>query len=290
MAGSIKKLKLEISKSKISNSNLISAAWASASTYRNSDRRGGANGGRVSLEPQINWEVNNPSKLKKTINALSKIKNDFDKSKKSVSLADLIVLGGSVGIENAAKKGGSKIEVPFSPGRGDATQTQTDVNSFNLLEPQADGFRNYQNNKKSITSTEEKLLDKANLMGLTAPEMTVLIGGLRVLDTNFDNSNVGVFTKKKGSLTNDFFINLLDMKTTWKEVDKKEQFFIGKDRKTGKEKWKASRVDLIFGSNSQLRALAEVYACSDSKPKFLADFTKAWTKVMDSDRFDLKLN
>ena len=286
----IKKLKLEISKSKISNSNLISAAWASASTYRNSDRRGGANGGRVSLEPQINWEVNNPSKLKKTINALSKIKNDFDKSKKSVSLADLIVLGGSVGIENAAKKGGSKIEVPFSPGRGDATQNQTDVNSFNLLEPQADGFRNYQNNKKSITSTEEKLLDKANLMGLTAPEMTVLIGGLRVLDTNFDNSNVGVFTKKKGTLTNDFFINLLDMKTTWKEVDKKEQFFIGKDRKTGKEKWKASRVDLIFGSNSQLRALAEVYACSDSKPKFLADFTKAWTKVMDSDRFDLKLN
>ena len=286
----IKKLKLEISKSKISNSNLISAAWASASTYRNSDRRGGANGGRVSLEPQINWEVNNPSKLKKTINALNKIKNDFDKSKKSVSLADLIVLGGSVGIENAAKKGGSKIEVPFSPGRGDATQNQTDVNSFNLLEPQADGFRNYQNNKKSITSTEEKLLDKANLMGLTAPEMTVLIGGLRVLDTNFDNSNVGVFTKKKGTLTNDFFINLLDMKTTWKEVDKKEQFFIGKDRKTGKEKWKASRVDLIFGSNSQLRALAEVYACSDSKPKFLADFTKAWTKVMDSDRFDLKLN
>ena len=286
----IKKLKLKISKSKISNSNLISAAWASASTYRNSDRRGGANGGRVSLEPQINWEVNNPSKLKKTINALSKIKNDFDKSKKSVSLADLIVLGGSVGIENAAKKGGSKIEVPFSPGRGDATQNQTDVNSFNLLEPQADGFRNYQNNKKSITSTEEKLLDKANLMGLTAPEMTVLIGGLRVLDTNFDNSNVGVFTKKKGTLTNDFFINLLDMKTTWKEVDKKEQFFIGKDRKTGKEKWKASRVDLIFGSNSQLRALAEVYACSDSKPKFLADFTKAWTKVMDSDRFDLKLN
>ncbi len=286
----IKKLKLEISKSKISNSNLISAAWASASTYRNSDRRGGANGGRVSLEPQINWQVNNPSKLKKTINALSKIKNDFDKSKKSVSLADLIVLGGSVGIENAAKKGGSKIEVPFSPGRGDATQNQTDVNSFNLLEPQADGFRNYQNNKKSITSTEEKLLDKANLMGLTAPEMTVLIGGLRVLDTNFDNSNVGVFTKKKGTLTNDFFINLLDMKTTWKEVDKKEQFFIGKDRKTGKEKWKASRVDLIFGSNSQLRALAEVYACSDSKPKFLADFTKAWTKVMDSDRFDLKLN
>ena len=286
----IKKLKLEISKSKISNSNLISAAWASASTYRNSDRRGGANGGRVSLEPQINWEVNNPSKLKKTINALIKIKNDFDKSKKSVSLADLIVLGGSVGIENAAKKGGSKIEVPFSPGRGDATQNQTDVNSFNLLEPQADGFRNYQNNKKSITSTEEKLLDKANLMGLTAPEMTVLIGGLRVLDTNFDNSNVGVFTKKKGTLTNDFFINLLDMKTTWKEVDKKEQFFIGKDRKTGKEKWKASRVDLIFGSNSQLRALAEVYACSDSKPKFLADFTKAWTKVMDSDRFDLKLN
>ena len=199
-------------------------------------------------------------------------------------------MGGSVGIENAAKKGGSKIEVPFSPGRGDATQNQTDVNSFNLLEPQADGFRNYQNNKKSITSTEEKLLDKANLMGLTAPEMTVLIGGLRVLDTNFDNSNVGVFTKKKGTLTNDFFINLLDMKTTWKEVDKKEQFFIGKDRKTGKEKWKASRVDLIFGSNSQLRALAEVYACSDSKPKFLADFTKAWTKVMDSDRFDLKLN
>ena len=286
----IKKLKLKISKSKISNSNLISAAWASASTYRNSDRRGGANGARVSLEPQINWEVNNPSKLKKTINALNKIKNEFDKGKKSVSLADLIVLGGSVGIENAAKKGGSKIEVPFSPGRGDALQSQTDINSFNLLEPQADGFRNYLSNKKSITSAEEKLLDKANLMGLTAPEMTVLMGGLRVLDTNFDNSNIGVLTKKKGSLTNDFFINLLDMKTTWKEVDKKEELFVGRDRKSGKEKWKASRVDLIFGSNSQLRALAEVYACSDSKPKFLADFTKAWTKVMDSDRFDLKLN
>ena len=205
-------------------------------------------------------------------------------------MADLIVLAGGVGVEMAAKKAGHKIKVPFSPGRGDARQEQTDVNSFGLLEPQADRFRNYLNGGKSIVSAEEKLIDKAQLMGLTAPEMTALIGGMRVLDTNFDNSKHGVFTKKPGSLTNDYFTNLLDMNTTWEETDKSEQTFVGKDRKTKKVKWKGTRVDLIFGSNSQLRAIAEVYACDDSQDKFVVDFVAAWAKVMNADRFDLKLN
>ena len=205
-------------------------------------------------------------------------------------MADLIVLAGGVGVEMAAKKAGHKVKVPFSPGRGDARQDQTDVNSFGLLEPQADGFRNYLNGGKSFVSAEEKLIDKAQLMGLTAPEMTVLIGGMRVLNTNFDNSIHGIFTKKPGVLTNDYFTNLLDMNITWKETDKSEQTFVGKDRKTQKTKWKATRVDLIFGSNSQLRALAEVYACEDSSEKFVKDFVAAWVKVMNSDRFDLKLN
>jgi len=234
--------------------------------------------------------VNNPKKLEKILKKLSSIKNKFDTKKKSVSMADLIVLAGNVGIEIAAKKAGHKVNVPFSPGRGDARQNQTDIHSFNLLEPQADGFRNYLNGGASIVSAEEKLVDKAQLMGLTAPEMTVLIGGMRVLDTNYDNSEYGVFTNKPGSLTNDYFVNLLDMNTTWKEEDKSEQTFVGKDRKTQKNKWKATRVDLIFGSNSQLRALAEVYACEDSKAKFVKDFISAWVKVMNSDRFDLKLN
>ena len=237
-----------------------------------------------------NWKVNNPTKLSKVISTLKKSKNKFDGKKKSVSMADLIVLAGGVGIEMAAKKAGHKINVPFSAGRGDARQDQTDINSFGLLEPQADGFRNYLNGGESNVSAEEKLVDKSQLMGLSAPEMTVLIGGMRVLDTNFDNSKLGVFTKKTGMLTNDYFINLLDMNTTWKETDKSEQEFVGSDRKTKKIKWKGTRVDLIFGSNSQLRALAEVYACEDSQDKFIKDFVAAWVKVMNADRFDLKLN
>ena len=283
-------MKKQILKSKISISDLVSTAWASASTFRGSDKRGGANGARIMLEPQKNWKVNNPEKLSSIIKSLSKIKNNLDSKKKSVSMADLIVLAGGVGIEMAAKKAGHKIKVPFSTGRGDARQDQTDVNSFGLLEPQADGFRNYLNGGKSIVSAEEKLIDKAQLMGLTAPEMTVLVGGMRVLNTNFDNSIHGVFTKKPGVLTNDYFTNLLDMNTTWKETDKSEQTFVGLDRKTKKTKWKGTRVDLIFGSNSQLRALAEVYACEDSQDKFVADFIAAWVKVMNADRFDLGLN
>ena len=242
------------------------------------------------LEPQRSWKVNNPKKLSKVIKALQKIKKKFDNKKKSVSMADLIVLGGNVGIEIAAKKAGQKIQVPFSPGRGDARQDQTDINSFGLLEPQADGFRNYLKKGKSNVSAEEKLIDKAQLMGLTGPEMTVLIGGMRVLNTNFDSSKFGIFTKKPETLTNDYFINLLDMNITWNEVDEKEQLFEGKDRKTHKTKWNGTRVDLIFGSNSQLRAIAEVYACEDSEKKFVNDFVKAWSKVMNLDRFDKKLN
>ncbi len=292
----IENLKKKISKSGLSISQLVITAWASASTFRGSDKRGGANGARIALEPQKEWEVNNPSKLSSVIRTYNKIKKGFDTKIKSVTLADLIVLGGSVGIENAAKKAGNKIKVPFKPGRGDAIQEQTDVNSFKLLEPIADGFRNYlklnahgYTNGKSVptTSAEEMLIDKSQLLGLTGPEMTVLIGGMRVLNTNYDGSDYGVFTKKPGALTNDFFVNLLDMKTTWKEVDKEEQFFEGIDRKTKRVKWKATRADLIFGSNSQLRALSEVYATDDSNEKFLKDFVSAWTKVMNLDRFDL---
>ena len=289
-------LKKKILTSGLSISQLVSTAWASASTFRGSDKRGGANGARIALYPQKNWKVNNPSKLSKVIKTLNKIKKGFDKKNKFVSLADLIVLGGSVGIEKAAKKAGRKIKVPFKAGRGDANQEQTDINSFNLLEPLADGFRNYvklnangYSNGKSVPtiSSEELLIDKAQLLGLTGPEMTVLIGGMRVLDTNYDGSDFGVFTKKPGALTNDFFINLLDMRTTWKEIDKEEQFFEGLDRKTKKVKWKATRADLIFGSNSQLRALSEVYATDDASEKFINDFVSAWTKVMNLDRFDL---
>ena len=283
-------LKLKILKSKLSISDLVSTAWASASTFRGSDKRGGANGARIMLEPQKNWKVNNPKKLSKVINDLKKIKKQFDSKKKSVSMADLIVLAGGVGIEMAAKKAGHKTNVPFSAGRGDARQDQTDIHSFGLLETQADGFRNYLNGGVSNVSAEEKLIDKTNLMGLTAPEMTALIGGMRVLDTNYDGSKHGVFTNKPGVLTNDYFINLLDMNTTWKEIGKSEQTFEGLDRKTKKIKWKGTRVDLIFGSNSQLRALAEVYACDDSQDKFVKDFISAWVKVMNADRFDLKLN
>ncbi len=286
----IKDLKLKIIKSKISISDLVFTAWASASTFRGSDKRGGANGARILLEPQKNWKVNNPQKIKKVIVSLKKIKNKFDTKNKNISMADLIVLAGNVGIELAAKKAGHNINVPFAPGRGDARQDQTDVHSFGLLEPQADGFRNYLKNFSNNISAEEKLIDKAKLMGLTAPEMTVLIGGMRVLDTNYDGSKLGVFTNKPGTLSNDYFVNLLDLGITWKETDKSEQEFLGTDRKTKKIKWKGTRVDLILGSNSQLRALAEVYACEDSETKFINDFISAWVKVMNADRFDLKLN
>ena len=283
----IETLKTKIIKSGLTASQLVTTAWASASTFRSSDKRGGANGARIKLQPQKDWEANNPKELSKIIKIYEKIKNGFDKKNKSVSVADLIILGGSVGIEQAAKKAGKKIKVPFTSGRGDATQDQTDIHSFGLLEPRADGFRNFSKGKYSI-SAEEMLLDRANLMKLTAPEMTVLIGGMRVLNANYNSSKHGVFTKKPGSLNNDFFINLLDMNTTWKEVSEEEELFEGKDRKTGKIKWSGTRVDLIFGSNSQLRALAEVYACEDSKDKFLIDFVAAWVKVMNLDRFDLK--
>jgi len=280
-------LKAKILKSGLSISQLVSIAWASASTFRGADKRGGANGARIRLEPQKNWEVNNPSELSKVLKTLGKIQKGFNTKSKTVSLADLIVLGGSVGIEKAAKNADQKISVPFTQGRGDASQDQTDTHSFGLLEPKADGFRNYLINKSTV-SAEEMLVDRTQLMKLTAPEMTVLVGGMRVLSTNFDNSKHGVFTKKPETLTNDFFVNLLNMNTTWKEVSKEEDLFEGRDRKTNKVKWTGTRVDLIFGSNSQLRAIAEVYACEDSKPKFLADFISAWTKVMNLDRFDLK--
>tara|TARA_Y100001970_G_C14170241_1_gene823719 strand:- start:646 stop:1749 length:1104 start_codon:yes stop_codon:yes gene_type:complete len=286
-------LKTQILKSGLSISQLVSTAWASASTFRSSDKRGGANGARIRLEPQKNWEVNNPSQLSKVIRSLEKIKKKFDTKNKSVSLADLIILGGNIAIEKAAKKAGHNIKVPFVPGRVDASQEQTDVYSFSLLEPKADGFRNYMiaktngSSNKPTVSAEEMLVDKAQLMKLTAPEMTVLVGGMRVLNTNFDKSNHGIFTKNTEKLTNDFFINLLDMRTTWKEIDSDEQLFKGRERKSNKVKWTASRVDLIFGSNSQLRAIAEVYAEEDSKNKFVKDFVAAWTKVMNLDRFDL---
>ena len=283
----INALKAKILKSGLSISQLVSTAWASASTFRGSDKRGGANGARIRLAPQKDWEVNNPSELSKVLKTLEKIQKGFNTKSKTVSLADLIVLGGCAGIEKAAKNAGQKIKVPFTPGRGDASQDQTDIHSIGLLEPKADGFRNYLKTKYTI-SAEEMLIDRAQLMKLTAPEMTVLVGGMRVLSTNFDKSKHGVFTKKPETLTNDFFVNLLDMSTTWKEVSKEEDLFEGRDRKTNKVKWTGTRVDLIFGSNSQLRAIAEVYACEDSKPKFLADFISAWTKVMNLDRFDLK--
>jgi len=282
----IQTLKTKILKSGLSIAELVSTAWSSASTFRASDKRGGANGARLTLEPQKNWKVNNPEQLSKVFKVLEKIQKGFNLKKKRVSIADLIVLGGSVGIEKAAKSAGKKINVPFIPGRGDATQEQTDVHSFGLLEPQADGFRNYEKGEYSL-SAEEMLIDRANLMKLTAPEMTVLLGGMRVLSTNFDNSNNGVFTKTPGKLTNDFFVNLLDMNTTWKEISNKENLFEGRDRKTGKIRWLGTRADLIIGSNSQLRAIAEVYACEDSQDKFLEDFISAWTKVMNSDRFDI---
>lgn len=282
-------LKGEILASDLSVSELVSTAWASASTYRNSDKRGGANGARICLAPQKDWEVNNPVQLVKVLETLEGIQKEFNNAqsgKKQVSMADLIVLGGCAGIEKAAKNAGSEVVVPFTAGRADATQEQTDVESFAVLEPNADGFRNYKQAKHTI-SAEEMLIDKSQLLTLTAPQMTVLLGGLRVLDANFNQSQHGVFTNSPESLTNDFFVNLIDFKTTWKATSESDNVFEGRDRITGELKWVGTRADLIFGSNSELRALAEVYACDDAKERFVKDFVTAWDKVMNLDRFEL---
>ncbi len=280
-------LKEKLANSGLSVSQLVSTAWASASTYRGSDMRGGANGARLRLAPQKDWDVNQPELLASVLSSLDAIKVEFNRgSTTQVSLADLIVLAGSVGIEKAAKAAGTAITVPFTPGRTDATQEQTDVESFDVLEPIADGFRNYQKGKYTI-STEEILLDRAQLLTLSAPEMTVLVGGLRVLGANVGQSQQGVLTNQPETLSNDFFVNLLDMDTKWNSVSRDEDEFEGRDRSTGGIKWTATRVDLVFGSNSQLRAIAEVYACSDSQERFVKDFVQAWTKVMELDRFDL---
>ncbi len=282
-------LKSKISDSGLSVSEMVTTAWSSASTFRNSDKRGGANGARIALLPQKNWEANNPTQLAKVLDVLKNIQSSFNNSQtsgKMVSLADLIVLAGNVGVEKASKNAGHATNVPFTAGRADATQEQTDVASFRVLEPKADGFVNYKNTKHTV-SAEEMLVDKAQLMNLTIPEMTVLVGGMRMLNTNFENSKNGVFTKNFETLTNDFFVNLLDMNTTWKSVNDSQDLFEGRDRSTGEVKWTGTRVDLIFGSNSELRAIAEVYGCSDSKEQFVNDFVAAWNKVMNLDRFDL---
>ncbi len=283
----VEALKAKILASGLSISQLVTTAWASASTFRGSDKRGGANGARIRLAPQKNWEANQPAELAKVLRVLEKIRKDFSKGKKKVSLADLIVLGGAAAIEAAAKKGGSKIKVPFSPGRTDATQAQTDVESFAVLEPIADGFRNYA--RKGQQGAAELLLDKANLLTLTAPEMTVLVGGLRALNANAGQSKHGVLTKRPETLSNDFFVNLLDMDTKWQKSAASEGVLEGRDRATGELKWTATVVDLVFGSNSQLRALAEVYGSSDAQQAFVRDFVAAWSKVMNLDRYDLKV-
>jgi catalase-peroxidase len=285
----IAQLKAKILASGLSVSQLVTTAWASASTFRGSDKRGGANGARIRLAPQKDWEVNQPAELAKVLRALEKIQKDFNGSQsggKKVSLADLIVLAGCAAVEAAAKKAGHDVKVPFAPGRTDASQEMTDVESFAVLEPTADGFRNYQR-KGDSRPMPELLVDRARQLRLTAPEMTVLLGGLRVLNTNFGQSNAGVFTERPGALTNDFFVNLLDMGTEWRKHSQCEHVYEGRDRRTGKVKWTGTAVDLVFGSNSQLRAVAEVYACADAQEKFVRDFVAAWTKVMNLDRFDL---
>jgi catalase-peroxidase len=282
-------LKSKILASRLPISQLVSTAWSSASTFRGSDKRGGANGARIRLVPQKNWAVNQSAQLADVITTLEGIQLEFNRTApggKRVSLADLIVLAGCAGVEQAAKNAGHEVSVPFSPGRMDATQDQTDVESFAPLEPISDGFRNYLKGKYSIPA-EALLIDKAQLLTLTAPEMTVLVGGMRVLNTNVGPVRHGVFTKRPESLTNDFFVNLLDMRTEWKPVAGDADLFEGRDRKTGEVKWTGTRVDLVFGSNSQLRALAEVYASSDAERKFVHDFVAAWNKVMNLDRFDL---
>lgn len=282
-------LKNKVLNAGLSVTELVSTAWASASTFRGSDKRGGANGARIRLAPQKYWAVNNPTQLSKVLDTLESVQKEFNESAaggKKISLADLIVLGGCAAVEKAAKDAGFTVKVPFTPGRMDSSPEQTDVESFAVLEPQADGFRNYLKNKFTV-STEELLVDKAQLLNLTAPEMTVLVGGMRVLGANYDNSKHGVFTNKPGVLSNDFFLNLLDMSTAWKPVDDKKEIFEGSDRNTNAVKWTATRADLIFGSNSELRALAEVYATDDAKEKFVHDFISAWDKVMNLDRFEL---
>lgn len=289
-AEDIANLKTKVLKSGLKVSQLVSTAWASAATFRGSDKRGGANGARIRLAPQKDWEVNNPAQLAKVLKTLGEIQEDFNNASsgdKKISLADLIVLAGCAGVEKAAKDAGFDIVVPFTPGRMDASEEQTDIESFDLLEPLADGFRNYF--KKNLAMcTEDLLVDKSQLLNLTAPEMTVLIGGMRVLNTNYDGSKHGVFTAKQETLTNDFFVNLLDMGIIWEPKSDAKAFFDGRDRKTGKIKWTGTRTDLVFGSNSELRALAEVYACADANEKFVNDFVAAWDKVMNLDRFDLK--
>ncbi len=282
-------LKVSLLNSGLSISEMVTVAWASASTFRGSDKRGGANGARIQLSPQRNWEVNNPAQLDKVLKTLEKIQKDFNSKSgaKKVSMADLIVLSGCAAVEKAVKNAGYAVKVPFKPGRMDATQAQTDVTSMAVLEPMADGFRNYLKTQYTMP-TEKLLVDKAQLLTLTAPEMTALIGGMRVLDANYNGSKKGVLTNKKEVLSNDFFVNLLDMNTVWKAASESKEDFEGRDRKTGAVKWTATRADLIFGSNSELRALAEVYASDDAKEKFVKDFIAAWDKVMSLDRFDLK--
>jgi catalase-peroxidase len=288
--GDIGALKAKLLGSGLSVSDLVTTAWASASTFRGSDKRGGANGARIRLAPQRDWEVNQPARLAKVLETLEDIQAEFSRahsgSKKKVSLADLIVLGGCAGVEEAARNAGFPVTVPFTPGRTDASQEQTDVASFAVLEPTADGFRNYLQGKHSVPA-EVLLVDRAQLLTLTAPELTVLVGGLRVLGANADRSMHGVFTERPGTLTNDFFVNLLDVGTEWRPVTDGADVFEGRDRKTGERKWTGTRVDLVFGSNSQLRALSEVYASSDAEETFVRDFVAAWNKVMNLDRFDV---
>ena len=280
-------LKASILDSGCTVSELVSAAWASASTFRNSDKRGGANGGRVRLAPQVDWEANNPTQLGKVLDALSSVQSAFQAGGKKVSMADLIVLGGCAAIEKAAQDAGHNVTVPFTPGRTDASDEMTDVESFSILEPQADGFRNYFNGKKAGVTPEEMLVDKAQLMSLTAPEMTAVFGGMRALGANYDGSAHGVFTDRPGVLSNDFFVNLLDLETEWTAADIADQTFVGKDRTSGAAKWSGTRVDLIFGSNTELRAVAEVYGSGDGETRFVADFVAAWDKVMNLDRFEV---
>jgi catalase-peroxidase len=286
----VKNLKRRVLKSGLSVTQLVKTAWASASTFRGTDKRGGANGARVRLAPQINWEVNEPAELQKVLKALEKVRDAFNASNKKgaqVSMADLIVLAGCAAVEKAAADAGVKIEVPFRGGRTDATAEQTDTESFSVLEPTFDAFRNYVRPGHVVT-TEQLLLEKAALLNLSAPEMTVLIGGMRTLGANYGGTKHGMFTSKRGVLSNEWFTNLLDMGTEWSPIDKSEETFVGRTRKTGKDRFTATRADLVFGSNSQLRALAEVYAASDASTKFVRDFVDAWVKVMELDRFDLK--
>ncbi len=284
----IAQLKAAVLNAGLSVSELVGTAWASASTFRGSDKRGGANGARIRLEPMKNWEVNNPVQLSNVLTVLETIRSNFNKEGKKISIADLIVLAGAAGIEKAAKDAGVNVTVPFAPGRTDASQGQTDIDSIKWLEPVADGFRNYRRLKSRAVSTEELLIDKAQLLTLTAPELTVLLGGLRAININFDGSKHGIFTDRPGQLTNDFFVNLLDMGTQWKAMDESREVYLGTDRKTGTPKWTGTRADLVFGSNSELRAVAEVYASADANEKFVNDFIAAWNKVMNADRFDLK--